>query len=282
MLTTATRSPVSPYPMQAPREISEDPPAQGQTHSLFLKTIPIAENQRLYVEPGAMLAFKNATVEVIRPDSLYSTVKKYIWGGESIFLSVFTGQPKGGWISLEEQYEGQIVAFKLKPYSDGLTVCNGAFIAATSNVDLVTRYEGLQGWFAGKGFGTMRAAINDDQEGTVYLSTSVGQIKAVHVQPGESVIIDNTHLIAYTPTLNTTIEKIGGLQSTILSGEGLVTKFTGSGVVLMGSGESTGRSGILATIGSRLKKMLADDLIPNAIVGGVLLAGYHYMGINKK
>lgn len=43
--------------------------------------------------------------------------------------------------------------------------------------------------------------------------------------------MDNFHLVAFSDTCNYKVRKFGGLKSTLLGGEGLVTEITGLGEV---------------------------------------------------
>ncbi|MEM3162766.1 MAG: AIM24 family protein, partial [Candidatus Bathyarchaeia archaeon] len=53
-----------------------------------------------------------------------------------------------------------------------------------------------------------------------------------HVKkPGDSLIVDNFHLVAFSSTCNYRVTKFGGLKETILGGEGLVTRIEGPGEV---------------------------------------------------
>jgi uncharacterized protein (AIM24 family) len=45
--------------------------------------------------------------------------------------------------------------------------------------------------------------------------------------PGEKIIIDNYHLVAFSLNTKYEVRKFGGLKSTILGGEGFVTEVTG-------------------------------------------------------
>ncbi len=42
-------------------------------------------------------------------------------------------------------------------------------------------------------------------------------------------IVDTGHIVAFDPTLTFKIERVGGLKSLFLSGEGLVCRFSGQG-----------------------------------------------------
>ena len=244
-----------------------------------LKLIPIKEGEKMLVEPGAMLACQNLHLET-KTRGFFNTLKIYLVGGETLFINHFTGKEGGGWLGLEEQYDGQIVSFTLKPEDPPLTICHGAFLATTSNVNLTTRYEGLKGWLMGKGFGTIKAEITEGETAQVYLNTSEGQVKVIPIDTKNiPVIIDNNHILGYTSTLENSIGKIDGLKSFIFSGEGLVCKFKGKGVVLVGSGAKTGTASHFTDVINGINRTFFQDILPKLIIAGgtaaTLSIGYY-------
>ena len=75
--------------------------------------------------------------------------------------------------------------------------------------------------------------LNVSGRGTVFLS-SFGAIHAINVDPGEELIVDNGHLVAWPDYMQYRIEKASnGWFSSITSGECLVCRFRGPGVVLI-------------------------------------------------
>jgi uncharacterized protein (AIM24 family) len=50
---------------------------------------------------------------------------------------------------------------------------------------------------------------------------------------GQKYIVDSTHLVAFDATVNAQPSTIGGLKSTMFSGEGLVVELTGPGRIWM-------------------------------------------------
>ena len=75
--------------------------------------------------------------------------------------------------------------------------------------------------------------LNVHGRGTVFLS-SYGAIHAINLEAGEEVIVDNGHLVAWPDYMNYKIEKASsGWFSSIASGECLVCRFRGPGVVLI-------------------------------------------------
>ena len=50
---------------------------------------------------------------------------------------------------------------------------------------------------------------------------------------GEKYTVDTGHLVAFSANIGFQVRKVGGLKSTLFSGEGLVVDLTGPGRVLM-------------------------------------------------
>ena len=58
---------------------------------------------------------------------------------------------------------------------------------------------------------------------------SFGAIKAIPVQPGQTITVDTGHVVAFESTVQYTVNKVGGLKSFAFGGEGLVCRFRGQG-----------------------------------------------------
>ncbi len=67
-------------------------------------------------------------------------------------------------------------------------------------------------------------------EGDLFIN-AFGAIDHHSLKEGESLIVDNFHLVAFDITCQYKVRKFGGLKSTILGGEGLVTEAQGPGEV---------------------------------------------------
>jgi len=68
--------------------------------------------------------------------------------------------------------------------------------------------------------------------GDLFINT-FGALDTHTLFPGETLIVDNFHLVAFTDSCSYTVKKFGGLKETILGGEGLVTEITGPGDVFI-------------------------------------------------
>jgi uncharacterized protein (AIM24 family) len=66
--------------------------------------------------------------------------------------------------------------------------------------------------------------------GPLFINT-FGAIDVHTLQAGQTLIVDNYHLVGFSDTCSYRVTRIGGLKETLLSGEGLVTQITGPGDV---------------------------------------------------
>ncbi len=149
--------------------------------------------------------------------------------GEKFFFQYITANRGPGEVLFGHATPGGIIDVELDG-SYGLRVQKDGFLASTEHVEISTEVQNLtKGLFSGEGF----FVLNVTGKGTVFLS-SYGAIHAINLEPGEEVIIDNGHLVAWADYMNYKIEKASaGWGSSIMSGEMLVCRFTGPGVVLI-------------------------------------------------
>ena len=66
--------------------------------------------------------------------------------------------------------------------------------------------------------------------GQLFINT-FGAIDTHSLTPGQTLIVDNFHLVAFSETCTYKVIKFGGLKETLLGGESLVTQITGPGDV---------------------------------------------------
>jgi len=211
--------------------------AISEPNKIYMK-----EGETLSVEPGGMLASKNLAMKTsLIAGSVLNRAKSYALGGESLFRNIYTAEKGGGWIALEEKLPGQIVTQDLHPDESALMIRRTALLASTPNVELETQYLGLTGFMKGQGIATIRASVKEG-EGKVYFHATDGVVKAFHIRPEDGkVTIDNDMILAYSENLTSELARLGtGINSLVLSGEGLVNNFSGEGVVYVASGSQTG------------------------------------------
>lgn len=149
--------------------------------------------------------------------------------GEKFFFQTLKANRGSGKAILAPSIPGGIIDVELDG-SYGLKVQKDGFLAASNSIEVSTQVQNLaQGFFSGEGFFTLGV----HGKGTVFLN-SYGAIHPINLADGEEVIIDNGHLVAWADYMHYNIEKASkGWVSSFTSGEGLVCRFRGPGVVLI-------------------------------------------------
>ncbi|CAF0770946.1 unnamed protein product [Adineta steineri] len=183
-----------------------------------LLSVTLQPNTPFYAQPGAMVAMGP---EITLKGKLKFSFKKMFTGGD-MTQSTFTGP---GEVLLAPPIWGDIVPIQL----DGQTqwsIGRGGYLAMTHGVVKDTKSQGLgKALFSGEGLFVHRVSGT----GIVFV-TSLGAIIQRQLKQGEQWIVDNGHLVAWTCSYS--IERAGGgIMSGMHSGEGLVCRFTGPGIV---------------------------------------------------
>ncbi len=150
-------------------------------------------------------------------------VARKMLGGESLFLSEYRAvQP--GFVALSPCCPGTIVERRMQ--GDRFLLTKGSFLACASGVGLSTRFGGLKSLFSGEG------AFLIECHGTGQLFfNAYGAL--VEKEVSGSLTVDTGHVVAWEPTLDYEIRGMGGIKQTLLSGEGLVMNFRGTGKIYL-------------------------------------------------
>ncbi|GAB4293836.1 MAG: TIGR00266 family protein [Myxococcota bacterium] len=146
-------------------------------------------------------------------------IRKFL-GGESVFFNTYTPQGKEGKLFVAPSLAGDIVHKKLN--GGGIYLQGTAFLASSPDVNLKTKWGGLRSLFGGEGLFLLYAQGSGDLWFNCY-----GAIQEIDVD-GE-YIVDTGHIVAFDENLTFKVTSVGGLKSTLFSGEGLVTRFSGRG-----------------------------------------------------
>lgn len=117
--------------------------------------------------------------------------------------------------------------FTLELTGAPLMVQSGSYVASSEEIAIDTRFGGAKTFFASEGLFMLRCT----GAGTLILS-SYGAIHEVRLAPGERLTVDTGHLVAFDEDIGFSVRAVGGLKSTLFSGEGLVVDLTGPGRIL--------------------------------------------------
>jgi len=107
-----------------------------------------------------------------------------------------------------------------------LFIQRGAYLASEAGVEIDAKWGGFRNLFGGEGGFLIRAA----GAGTVLLSC-YGALDRLRLAPGESVVVDSGHMVAYDEGVQSTLRRVSSTMQSMKTGEGLVFEFTGPGEV---------------------------------------------------
>jgi uncharacterized protein (TIGR00266 family) len=195
--------------------------------SYSMAVVTLAPGEELQVEAGAMVSMtEGITLQTRMQGGLLRSLRRSFLGQESFFLNVFQAPATGGQINLAPTMPGDMMILKMQ--QESLLVQSGSYIASSIGIDIDAAWAGARTFFASEGFIMLRASGS----GLLMLS-SYGAIHPVDLAPGQRYTVDTGYLVAFTQGMGFNVRTVGGVRSTLLSGEGLVVDLTGPGRVYM-------------------------------------------------
>jgi uncharacterized protein (TIGR00266 family) len=195
--------------------------------SYSMGVIKLSGGEQVRVEGGAMVSMSaGVTLETKATGGFMKSLARSVLGGESFFQNTFIAPPGGGVVSVAPALPGDM--FSLVLNNEALMVQSGSFVASEAGVELDTKWGGAKTFFASEGLVMLRASGSGE-----LLLSSYGAIHEMNLAQGEKYTVDTGHLVAFSEGIGFTVNRVGGLKSTIFSGEGLVVELTGPGRVLM-------------------------------------------------
>jgi len=193
-----------------------------------LLEVSLDPSEVVVAEAGAMVYMTpqiNVKTRKREEKSILQSLKTSILGSESFFLNEYVAEKGSGKVGFVPAPVGDIRPFEVKA-GRGLILQKSAYVASTKDVRLDTEWQGFK-----KGlFGQSLFMLKISGEGKMFVN-AFGAIDHHSLTGGESLIVDNFHLVAFDDTCKYNVKKFGGLKSTLLGGEGLVTEITGPGEV---------------------------------------------------
>jgi uncharacterized protein (TIGR00266 family) len=192
-----------------------------------LGVVTLASNEGIRVDSGAMVSMSaDLQIETKAQGGIFASLGRSLLGGESFFQNTYRASASGGEITVAPPLPGDMFVIEMK--GETLLLQSGAFVACSESITLDTKWTGAKTFFAREGPIMLRAAGT----GTLIFA-SYGAIHERNMNPGEKYKIDTGHLVAFTDGMGFEVQRVGGLKSTIFSGEGLVVQMTGPGRLLM-------------------------------------------------
>ncbi len=192
--------------------------------SYALLTVRLDADESIKAEAGAMVSYSDGIeIETKASGGLLGSLKRNVLGGESFFQNTFHAR-EAGEVTLAPALSGDVVRRDME--DETLLVQSGSYIASSPELDLDTKFGGGRTFFGGEGLFLLKL----EGTGAAFLS-SYGAIHEVELAPGERYTVDTGHVVAFEESTSFDVKRVGGLKSTLFSGEGLVCEFTGPGTV---------------------------------------------------
>jgi uncharacterized protein (TIGR00266 family) len=195
--------------------------------SYAMLVLNLEAGEKIVGEAGAM-TYMSPNIEVTtrtRERSILSSIGLSILGGQSLFVNDYIASGGSGELGLVAAPVGDIQVLKVEP-DQGFIVQRASYLASTENVDLDVKWEGFTKGLFGQGLFMIRVTGSGD----LFINT-FGAIDRHELGPGEELVVDNFHLVAFSDRCEYEVERIGSWKETILSGEGFVTRIRGPGEV---------------------------------------------------
>ena len=184
--------------------------------------LSLAADEHVTAETGAMVAMSaNMQIETKAKGGLLGGLKRMVVG-ESFFTNDFYPKDTEGTIKFAPSVPGDIEHIELTGQNWLLQA--GAYVCHTGDITVDAKFGGAKTFFSGEGLMVIKITGN----GHCWFS-SYGGLQRVDYTNG--YVVDTTHLVAWPESADYSVQPVGGLKATFLSGEGLVCRFSGSGTI---------------------------------------------------
>jgi uncharacterized protein (TIGR00266 family) len=197
--------------------------------SYSLGLLKLESNEEVRVEGGSMVSMSGGVVlETEATGGLLTSLSRKLLGGESFFQNTFQAPAGGGQVAVAPALPGDLLALDLS--QERVMVQSGSYVASELDIEVETKWSGAKTFFASEGLIMLRTSGTGKM-----LVSSYGAIHEMALAAGETHTVDTGHLVAFSEGIGFRVRKVGGLKSTLFSGEGLVVDLTGPGRALLQS-----------------------------------------------
>jgi uncharacterized protein (TIGR00266 family) len=196
--------------------------------SYSLLKIKMEQGEAVLAEAGAMVSMSSGIeMKTAAKGGVFGALKRSMLGGESFFMNTFSAV-EAGEVTFAPSLPGDINVLELK----GQTVYaqSGAYIASSPSVEVDTKWGGAKTFFSREGLFLLKMS----GMGKLFLS-SYGAIHEIDLEAGQKYTVDTGHMVSFEEGVGYSVKRVGGLKSTLFSGEGLVCELTGPGKIMIQS-----------------------------------------------
>jgi uncharacterized protein (TIGR00266 family) len=232
------------------------------TPSFGVARLMLGANEHVKVEAGAMYAMSSGVALESKMDGGFmKAAKRAMLGGESFFISSYLAPEQGGFVDVAARLPGDLLPLEVAP-DRGMFVQKGSWLASGNAVELDTKWGGFKNMFGQEGGFILRAS----GMGSMVISC-YGALETWDLQPGQVLIVDTGHMVAYEESVQMSLRKAtGGLVQSFKSGEGFVFDFTGPGKVMT---QTRNPNELLGWIGATIGTGNSSGTSSSGVLGGV-------------
>ena len=162
-------------------------------------------------------------IETKAEGGILKSLGRAVLGGESFFQNFFVAPATGGEVTLAPELPGDIAVIEMS--GNKLMIQSGSYMASESTIELNAKVS-VKAFMSAEGISMLEATGT----GTLLVS-SYGAIYEKTLNAGETYIVDSSHLVAFDGTMGVQPKPVGGIKSTLFSGEGLVIELSGPGKI---------------------------------------------------
>lgn len=195
--------------------------------------VDLAPGEKVIAEADAMSSMSaDLDLQAKFNGGFFIAILRKLLVGETLFINHFSNNTKGERrVTLVQPTPGGVRCLELN--NETFYLQPGAFLASTEGVKLGVKFAGLISWIAREGL--FRIVVSGT--GKVWYG-AYGALLEKDVD-GET-IVDTSHLVGYTPGINLKLQLAGGIFSSLMGGEGLVTRISGKGRIVIQTRSLTG------------------------------------------
>lgn len=208
--------------------------------SFSLAVLQLQPEAAIQAEAGAMVSMSaNIELQSQMKGGLMGAFKRAV-GGESAFVSTFTARGGPGEVTLAPPAPGDVAALEMN--NQTFFVQSSSYLAGDVGLVIDTKWGGAKSFFGGEGLFVLQVSGSG-----LLLVSSFGAIHRKRLQPGERYVIDTGHLVAWEGHMQYSLRKAAqsGWFRSMLSGEGIVSEFSGPGEILIQTRNLMAFAGIL-------------------------------------
>lgn len=182
-------------------------------------------NESINADAGAMNYMSDSIDISTQIGNTFNAIGR-MFSGSSFFYNTFTNKGKNdATINFSSVHPGNIGAFYI-PKGKSINIVSDSYICSTPNLRITTnvRFGGVL-----LGYGLTFVHIEaKDSDGVVWAAAFGNPIEK-NIKSGEAIKIDNGIIMGFESTTEIHTNFVGGITSTLFSGEGLVSKIENKG-----------------------------------------------------